>query len=477
MDIISALRALRNASTEVLQSHHQEILQTLSDVGQRLNPNFLLDDHRSECISIPSRYSASEPDDPDQSCYQQSSDSENSNEGSHTPLSVTCRLEESEKNSRPEDCATIDEGRCRKSEARPSSVWPAKLLEASAGTLDWLYKFSRTDPADAIRARRSRGKDYRIEDIQRVDGRKKPGKEDQLFKGFAQRSLGCGYISFQRGSGGNTRVDELCEGICCSKPELIKKKQKSITQYCESLGLKPDDKETLLRAINAGVKQLVTEKLFGKRLEESGRPNMPGAISAFTALNMHAFSRLRFEDIPSFIDLIVPHIPQAEARIIEPPTGSDGSEYSHVADSLISLSVWFMDFQSAYDANISTTQSEVGEPPLKRQRLINQSSSNPETIPGHTSTPGIGLPVLNAYAHLQPDPGLRQGPILSSSEQDSRERPITSSSSFTQLCYDEDNLANFLMGFTDLNLPDCELEGFQRMFYQPVQNGSSNFGW
>jgi hypothetical protein len=182
-----------------------------------------------------------------------------------------------------------------------------------------------------------------------VDGNKKPGKEDHLLKGFAQRSLGRGYTSFQHQSGVKTRVDELFEGICCLKPELIKKKGGSITTYCESLGLLPGDKDTLLRAINAGVKQLVLEKLFGKRLEESGRPNTPHAISAFTALNSHAFSRLRFEEIPSFIDLILPCISEAEVATVGPPTGSDGSEHLHVADALVSLSIWFMDFQSAYD--------------------------------------------------------------------------------------------------------------------------------
>jgi hypothetical protein len=109
--------------------------------------------------------------------------------------------------------------------------------------------------------------------------------------------------------------------------------------------------------------------------------------------------------------------------------------------------------------------------------MYQSSPKPPQYNPGHFSTPGIRLGLFNSFTHLQPDHGQRQSPVVSSSEQDSRERPITGSSSISELCYDEDSLPDFWTGFTDLNLPDYGFEGYQRMFYQPMQNGSPNLGW
>jgi hypothetical protein len=116
----------------------------------------------------------------------------------------------------------------------------------------------------------------------------------------------------------------------------------------ESATLSPTRR--LLRSLRTRIfKRRQYQKATARRYDSLHTVNQYNAISAFIALYSHAFSRLRFEEIPSLIDLILPRTSEAEVATVGPPTGSDGPGHFHVADALVSLSKWFMDFQSAYD--------------------------------------------------------------------------------------------------------------------------------
>jgi hypothetical protein len=260
-----------------------------------------------------------------------------------------------EKETWPTDPSTRDSEPPQDPVLKPKipASWPNKLFESFADTLQWLYTFSRGRPGDIIKARRIEKKDRRIEDIRRVEGSKRPRKSDQFFKGIAQRSMGLEYTNYQLAAGEPTRVSELCEGVRYTDSRLIKKRPGIAKRYLTSTELESDEKETILRGINVGVKQLVLEELFGRRLQESGRSNLPSAISAFTALNANAFIHLRFEDFPQFIDLILPPEPEAEIPRIQLSTGPNSLESFQVPDILVSLSKWFSEFQIAYDGKIT----------------------------------------------------------------------------------------------------------------------------
>ncbi|PKX88856.1 uncharacterized protein P174DRAFT_435583 [Aspergillus novofumigatus IBT 16806] len=355
MDILSTLRLLQKARTEDLQSYHDEVLLMLADMSKRLkSDNSSISDSRGEYISIGSRYSVTS-DGSAQSSDEEASDSKNSITTSHnTPLSGQLFSDGLEKETGPTDPSTRDSKPPQDPVLSPKipTSWPNKLFKSFADTLQWLYTFSRDRPGDIIKAQRMEKRDRRIEDIQHVEGSKLARKSNQFFKGMAQRSMGLKYTNYQLAAGEPTRVSELCEGVRYSDSRLIKKRPGIAKRYLTSTELKSDEKETILRGINVGVKQLVLKELFRRQLQESRRSNLPGAISAFTALNANAFIHLHFKDFPQFIDLILPPKPEAEIPRIQLSTGPNSLKSFQIPDVLVSLSKWFSEFQIAYNGKI-----------------------------------------------------------------------------------------------------------------------------
>lgn len=288
-----------------------------------------------------SGYSASVSDDSYRSSHDEVSQAESSVE-SHQGTPSLSRLSGSpEAGTSPKSCNTRDE--------------PAKLLATSIGSLRWLYEFSKKKPIEVIDSKRSQGTDKRVEDIQRVEGRRRPGNIDKIFRGFAQRSMGRQLTRIQLTAQVKTRVDELCESICSSDPEMrarIQRRSGFNAKNLHHFRFDSEDREIVLRGINAGVKQLVVEKLLGKRLEEAGRPNRPIAISSITALNITAFNRLHFEDIPRFLDLLFLESSEVELPTNSFTTSSDscGTSFFQIPDAIVNLSQWSMEFQDTYDS-------------------------------------------------------------------------------------------------------------------------------
>ncbi|OJJ52301.1 hypothetical protein ASPSYDRAFT_37502 [Aspergillus sydowii CBS 593.65] len=366
MDLLSALHTLRHAGTDLLLHHQGEVLQTLADVGQRLGANnSTATDSLSGNRSIGSGYSGTSLDVVDQTIYHSSSDSESSDVSRHAIRTLVGPALGPRNRNMGEP--SRDVSTCK---ARASEKAAAKMLEGASANISWLLEFSERTPAQIIEERRSRNSDRRIGDIRNVQGQTTAGKEDRLLRSFAQRSLGVDYTCQQRWSRPKTRVDELCESICSSDPEIrehIQRRTNEVKVYVDGLKVSADDRETWQRGINAGVKILVGEELFRRRLEEYGKPMLTDVVAAFTALKGFAFSRLRYEEIPGFIDLILPRNPndeQASVRVTIEQTEIQCS----VADALIALSPWFARFRHTYDEDITSTRHKKDSPPKRVQQ-------------------------------------------------------------------------------------------------------------
>ncbi|KAA8649664.1 uncharacterized protein ATNIH1004_002335 [Aspergillus tanneri] len=366
MDISSALKVLRNSTTEALGSHHQEILLTLTEIGQRLKP-VTLSVIQDEQTLVGSEYSASIPNDSDQSSYGGVSESESSVE-SHRETLASDRpttLGRLENDVNPESHNSMDSenlpGSTCTSKSPPAQDWPVKLLAASIRDCPWLRSFLEKEPSEILKRKRSQMTDKRIRDIRFVEGTRCPKNEDKIFRGLAQRSLGLQFTRLQYEAQTKTRVDELCESICSADPEIrarIRKRTGFITRHLHRFKFAPEERGTLLRGINGGVKQLVVETLLQKRLEEAGRSNQSVAISAITALSIFAFGHLNFEDIPRFIDLIFLESSKTELPLNSVTTMPDHprTEPFHILDIIASLSPFFSKFQDSYDRDVRSEE-------------------------------------------------------------------------------------------------------------------------
>ncbi|KAL2811156.1 hypothetical protein BDW59DRAFT_60429 [Aspergillus cavernicola] len=398
MDISSALDFLRSTPPEVLQRHRQEVLSTLEHVGHRLR-SVLWPNTSSECMPMGSSCSSAVFRGLDQSDYDEGSESEPSARGDRDSLRISS-LGPMENDTNSETRININSESSQVTLSRqkpaPAQDWPMKLLASSKADLYWLYGLKAKKPADIIEERRSQGRNYRIEDIQKIDGKTTPGKLDALFRGFAQRSMGLELTKIQHDAEMKTRVDELCESICSSDPEIrarIHRRSGIIAKKLHLFHFAPDDKEIVLRGINAGVKQLVLETLFEKRLKELGRPVKCAGLSVIAAMGIKAFRLLHFADMPRYIDLLLPPSLESEVTFILLPTNrGEETTMIPIADMIIELSPWVAKFQDVYDSTPSdlihtpvparvnpaiTTNSH--EPPPKRMRLLT-SQLEPEPV-------------------------------------------------------------------------------------------------
>ncbi|GFG06753.1 hypothetical protein IFM61392_04504 [Aspergillus lentulus] len=242
----------------------------------------------------------------------------------------------------------------------PQTDGPAKLLAAAFRDLPWLLQFLANDSIKVVSQRKSKWRDNGIVNIMLPEG--KSSNERKLFRGLAQRAMGVRLTQIQRQAQDvakakgrreeKTRVDELCEGIGLTDPRTIQKRTGWISKILHHFDFDPKDRETVLRNINAGVKQLVLEKIVGMRLQQSGRPNRPESVSAIAALNVLCFKNLRFEDIPRFVDLLF--LPFSSVDLPLPPaarTPHNRVTKHFIPDIIVALSPRFLALQSEYDGS------------------------------------------------------------------------------------------------------------------------------
>ncbi|GFF57114.1 hypothetical protein IFM51744_09097 [Aspergillus udagawae] len=284
----------------------------------------------------------------------------------------------------------------------PPTDPPAKLLLAASRDLPWLLQILANDAIQVIGIKRSKRRDNRIDDILLPEGKATPSNEQKLLRGLAQRSMGIQLTQIQRkaqdvakGKGtpqGKTRVDELCDGIRLADSQTrscIQKRTGSISKMLHHFNFDPEDKETVLRSINAGVKQLVLEKLVGIWLQQSGRPNRPESVSAIAALNILYFKNLRFEDIPRFVDLLSLPFSNAEFPLASVAGWPHSRVTKHfaIADIIVALSPQFSYFQKEYDTQSSTASPRVATKPADRDITASYPSVSIEPLRNHYALP------------------------------------------------------------------------------------------
>ncbi|KAL4893409.1 hypothetical protein BDV59DRAFT_178163 [Aspergillus ambiguus] len=395
MDIPWALKVLRDATPEVLWEHRQEIEVALVHIGKRLRPT-------SPSTSCSGESIASPPSIFDQSSSDGLSESESNVDYRIVPAEPERRrLENFEHETMSGGHSSSDsessQGLSRCASRSKAKDWPAKLLAASANDLPWLCTFLSKGPTMILEERKMDRRDERIRDIQLVEGNDHPGKEDRIFRGLAQRSLGLEFTRIQqKANKGQTRVDELCDSICSTDPEIrarIHRRSNFITKHLHHFTFSPDDKDLVLRSINAGVKQLVVEKLLEKQLKERGRSSSACGISAIAALNLSTFRNLRFEEIPRLIDLLLLESSSVQMYLDSTPPGA--VQTFQIADILAVISSTFSNLQHVYNGSRCPMQQQDLELParpgyfptvLPQTPMYESSVTAPPTTPSSMPT-------------------------------------------------------------------------------------------
>ncbi|KAJ5264988.1 hypothetical protein N7505_007781 [Penicillium chrysogenum] len=294
MDISSALKSLRNATTKDLQNHKIEAVAAFREIEARLGGfESLHHEAVEEAACVQLRSSVEQP-------------------------------------------VISDEV------AKPTN--PIKLLAALNKASAWVRQSIKLQPRQVLSIKRQLARDRRLADVRRVEGDFNAENQYKLLRGLAQRSL-----ALQGESSGHLDIEQLCN-VASSRGNVKANKGRrgKMSSYVKyELGIEAKDKDFAIRAIQAGMRQLVMERLLRKRFEETGQCDSEQCdialgISAFTALTVRPFRCLKYEEIPEFLDCL---LEPASMNLLV-------SEDEQIADILKETSIWYNKLQIYYDKQL-----------------------------------------------------------------------------------------------------------------------------
>lgn len=109
------------------------------------------------------------------------------------------------------------------------------------------------------------------------------------------------------------------------------------------------------QCVQAGQKQLKTEKAFRNALGQADRSFVGTGVSALTALTITPFKNLRLGEIPAFIEQFFSDSANIELPLRQPAIDSRGSgkKSFHVLEVLERVSKWLNEFQTCYDGALT----------------------------------------------------------------------------------------------------------------------------
>lgn len=324
MNILHALDALRNAPDDLLYAHGKEAILMVREVERRL-----------ERVVGPNRFAPTR----DSPCYYCQRHLVNNEEVRSSGVSINGpsrgNHNVSPTDKRAQTAILPRESRHERSTSGADEAQSSILFASLTKEITWIWNFVQKKPDEVIKARREqRPADIRINDIQRVEGNPNPTNEDRLFRGVAQRSLALQFSKFE---------SQSSENRTCRRQGLIPTFVRN--------HLHVTNRKFAQQCIQAGQKQLRTEKALRSAIGHKDDPGAGTGISALTALTITPFKYLRLVQIPSFIG----HLLSDSANIDLPPRqsvhGSGGpvTIRVHILDVLEHISKWFNDFQKCYD--------------------------------------------------------------------------------------------------------------------------------
>ena len=229
-------------------------------------------------------------------------------------------------------------------EMRPNAS--AKLLRALSKVSSWVWKSINLQPSQILHVKCSKIRDRRLADVHRVEGDPKATNKFKLLRGLAQRSL-----ALEGEDSGYLDIKRACE-VASSRGELNtnKGRQGKIASFVTyGLGIEEEDREFAIRAVQAGMRQLVMERLLEERLKQAEQCDSASGISAFTALAVRPFRYLKYGEIPEFLDCLLESAPM-NLSVSEDEQEIDRPQRASIAGVIQETSVWFDKLQRHYNS-------------------------------------------------------------------------------------------------------------------------------
>jgi hypothetical protein len=206
------------------------------------------------------------------------------------------------------------------------------LLKRIKQSACWVWEASQKLPSHLLSRKRSRGEDLRLDHIRRLEGDRTLGPEEKLLRLLALRSIALEFTNEQLDNEVYpTKLEEIYQHTLSPSPSNI-----NIFQY--------GNNSFFSKALSAGLKHMVFEKIISERLKENGLPSICNAISAIVGLHIDQFRRFRYDEMQRFADKLLSddiHVTISQSKI-------------HLLDLVRDLSPWFSQVQNSYDCELTS---------------------------------------------------------------------------------------------------------------------------
>lgn len=209
------------------------------------------------------------------------------------------------------------------------------LLKRIKQSASWVWEAGQKLPSHLLSRKRSCDEDLRLEHIRRLEGDRTLGPEDKLLRLLALRSIALEFTNEQLDNEVcPTKLEEIYQHILSPSPSNI-----NIFNY--------GNNNFFSKALSAGLKHMVFEKIISERLKENGLPSICNAISAIVGLHIDQFRRFRYDEMHRFADKLISDdiyvtILQSKIRLL---------------DLVRDLSPWFSQVQNSYDCELTSFKS------------------------------------------------------------------------------------------------------------------------
>lgn len=323
MDISLALEVLRNAPPQVLQNHRQEAIEAFRDIEARLREL----DLSESGSSMPAFTAVANRSDSHEAVSEIAS--------TQLPSSVEQPTAAGQAKIKPSHSTT--------------------LLAALNKTASWVWCSTNRRPDEVLGIKRPRDRDRRLGDVRRIEGEPQAKPKYKLLRVLAQRSL-----ALQGEKSGYLDVESYCKVASSrEKDKAHKGRGGKITLYVrQELTVEKEDQEFAIRAISAGIKHLVMERLLWKRLETARQYGSASGISAFTALAVSPSKNLKYEEIPEFLDCLLKSDSMTLPALVDNP-GTELSLPVSITEVIQKSSGWLCELQTYYDSELDTFEVDL----------------------------------------------------------------------------------------------------------------------
>ncbi|KAJ6142235.1 hypothetical protein N7497_011334 [Penicillium chrysogenum] len=402
-EVLSALKLLRDTPSDILNTHRDLALRTLTQIGRAINAHWIEDEapDRVNVGVLGGRHrdaTVLEAQHPQSDTFSVSSTPSQESDASSLPgheLSMS-------------SSRTSLESTTRKRKRQATKDLPSvALIGAAKKSLPRILEFCKSNASlsEILQTEQEmQFADKRIDHLKQIDGNKTPSEEQKVLKGLSQLSLAQQFTDWETAQGWKPRADILYDGFGALPPKTAGK----MTRFAREHGYPEPDHNVVRKGIQRGTNQLLFLKLLNDNSTSADQKDaVSGILALVTTFEYSLFQALSVSELPTLAKSLLQEFDSSEVII-----DSQSDQRNVVLVSARYISQWFKNLSGDFEiisqmrrrhthslAHLTSSQTADGPVGSACARPVD-SQSEADGEPDTTSNcqpSDVGYPSMNSH--------------------------------------------------------------------------------